>query len=174
MLGRFNHSCQMLLLKIAKNLKKQRSINSLYCLFNVILLPTYWWKFSQPVMFETGIDLHFNYFPPYWWRLGRVGGWGVVGGEGGKGARWAETAARDEVLDYKRGRGCEDAFYFLWKWQIIHIFHDRTNIILHNDCGKKTAEILYKWKIHLFDSTFLNFCPESSKTKSSSQTTVLK
>ncbi len=48
-------------------------------------------------------------------REGEGRGWGRVeeGGKGGKGARWAETAARDEVLDYKRGRGCEDAFYFL-------------------------------------------------------------
>jgi hypothetical protein len=77
-------------------------------------------------MFETGTDLHFNYFPSLLMegregRGGRVeegggwGGWGGVreGGKGGKGARWAETAARDEVLDYKRGRGCEDALYFL-------------------------------------------------------------
>ncbi len=34
-------------------------------------------------MFETGIDLHFNYFPPY-----IDGGWGGWGGEGeGRGER---------------------------------------------------------------------------------------
>ncbi len=45
--------------------------------------------------------------------VGGGGGLKREGGEGGNGARWAETAAMDEVLDYKRGRGCEDALYFL-------------------------------------------------------------
>ena len=46
------------------------------------------------------------------WREGgrEGGGRGLKRVEGGKGVRWAETAARDEVLDYKRGRGCEDTF----------------------------------------------------------------
>ncbi len=37
---------------------------------------------------------------------GEGGGGGLKRVDGGKGARWAETAAMDEVLDYKRGRGC--------------------------------------------------------------------